>query len=164
MMIMKSMQGHLLAAAMWNVCLCGICTALSRINSGYRKSVSINHIRIAALRSHPYTDDSMICNPLRRFRSVDYLMLNDDAGTDIHKTTYTKSKIEGATAKLFHSIALATSCRRISFLMISIVLTNFVRSTILKASTSCFVYFSANFFSYQLTSYFLPNLPTRLCT
>ena len=147
MMIMKSMQGHLLAAAMWNVCLCGICTALSiRIDSGYRKSVSINNIRIAALRSHQYTDDSMICNSLRRFRSVDYLRLNDDAGKESHKTTYTKSKNEGATAKLFHSIALATSCRRISFLIISIVLTNFVRSTILKASTSCFVYFSTNFF------------------
>ena len=130
------MQGHLLAAAMWYLCLCGICTALSiRIDSGYRKSVSINHIiRIAALRSRhpPYTDDSMVCNSLHRFRSVDYLRLNDDAGTESHKTTYTKN--EGVTAKLLHSIALSTSCRRISFLIISIVLTNFVRYTILKAS------------------------------
>jgi hypothetical protein len=136
MMMITAMQGHLLAAAMWYLCLCGMCTALSiRIDySGYRKSVSINHIiRIAALRSrHPDTDDSMVCNSLHRFRSVDYLRLNDDAGTDIHKKTYTKN--EGATAKLLHSIALATSCRRISFLIISIVLTNFVRYTILKAS------------------------------
>ena len=132
------MQGHLLAAAMWYLCLCGICTALSiRIDSGYRKSVSINHIiRIAALRSRhpPYTDDSMVCNSLHRFRSVDYLRLSDDAGTDIHKKKCT-TKNERVTVKLFHSIALATSCRRISFLIISIVLTNFVRYTILKAST-----------------------------
>lgn len=145
-MIMKSMQGHLLAAAMWYLSLCGLCTALSvrRIDSGYRRSVSINHIRIAALRSHSYTDDSMVRISLHRFRSVDYLRLNDDAGTESHKTTYT-TKNEGATAKILHSIAFATSCRRISYLIISIVLTNFVRSTILKASTLCVDYFSANF-------------------
>lgn len=137
-MIMKSMQGHLLAAAMWYLCLCGICTALSirDCRRRYRRSVTINHIRTAALRSHPYTDDFMVCNSLRRFRSVDYLRM------DIHMTTCTKS--EGA--KLIRSIALITFCRRISFLIISIVLTNFVRSTILKASTLCFVYFSANIF------------------
>ena len=36
---------------------------------------------------------------------------------------------------LMHSIAFVATCRRISFLLLSITLVNFIRSTILKAST-----------------------------
>ena len=45
-----------------------------------------------------------------------------------------KKHNEIANYNLMHSIALIATCRRISFLALSIILVNFVRNTILKVS------------------------------
>jgi hypothetical protein len=65
-----------------------------------------------------------------RFQHVDFLSSDGD-DTAIHNKNISDGK---ATENFLHSIALVASCRRLSFLIISIVVMNFVRTTVLKAS------------------------------
>lgn len=129
----------------------GGCSALSvRIDSGYLRTAS--HARISIHRdastTYPFSDHLPASRPSNdgestlfgmkvisrnawcRFQPADSPRADDD-NTKFHNKYISN---ENATANLLHSIALVASCRRLSFLFISIAVMNFVRSTILKAS------------------------------
>ncbi len=115
------------------------CSALSvRINSGYRSDGSM---------TNPFHDFPGSCKIKRgkiisrndwcRFQPVD-IARSDDDETNV-RNNYIRS--ERKAANMLRSIALAASCRRLSFLIISIILMNCVRYTILKASrNACIIY------------------------
>lgn len=119
----------------------GGCSALSlRINSGYRSDASTTnqfHDNIP-----PPTDflHGIIIsrNIWWRFQPVDNTRYDDDEMNVRHKFICNERE---AANNMLRSIALVTSCRRLSFLIISIALMNFVRSTILKASRNAHVLF-----------------------
>ena len=146
------------------LCLClwavlGGCSALSvRIDPRYRRSAYRSRISIQldASTTTPIRDhfpassrpsdigghSSMLLfggefisrNVWRRTQHVVSLSTDGDDDTAIHDKNVNDRK------NFLHSIALVASCRRLSFLIISIAVMNFVRSTILKASrkSACF--------------------------
>ena len=118
------------------------CNALSvlqcnRRRIGYfRSKVTINNdaLFLANNARHDVKSSSKVEIPrigkhlLHRIHPM-YYSLKDiaDDGAD-------KKHNEIANYNLMHSIALIATCRRISFLALSIILVNFVRNTILKVS------------------------------
>ena len=168
---------------LWAV-LCG-CSALSvRIDPRCRRSAS--HARISIQRdastTTPFRDhfpassrpsdiggysskllfggEFISLNVWRRTQHVVSLSPDGDDDTAIHNKNSSDGK---ATENFLHSIALVASCRRLSFLIISIAVMNFVRSTILKASRKSVEYaFIVMHFSCILTILLLASIPSYL--
>ena len=129
------------------------CNALTvhRYNKrlGYH-SVSYQHTKLqnaSTINGSSFTEEPNINQTLHRIRTnrvkknensntnglgyrilVSYAEIND-------KRRATKAATNMHNYNLMHSIALVAFCRRLTFLFLSITLVNFIRSTILKAST-----------------------------
>ena len=151
------MQAPMMAVSYLCLCLWAVlggCSALSvRIDPRYRRSAYHSRISIqldasttTPIRDHfpassrpsdigghsfklLFGGEFISRNVWRRTQHVD-----GDDDTAIHNKNINDRK------NFLHSIALVASCRQLSFLIISIAVMNFVRSTILKASrkTACF--------------------------
>jgi hypothetical protein len=130
------------------------CSALSvRINSGHRSDGSMTnplHDDLPGSRpSKKLLRGKIISrNALFRFQPVDITRSDDDEMNV--RSNYISSERE--TANMLRSIALVASCRRLSFLIISIILMNCVRSTILKASTSACILYACSLTSSVVSS------------
>ena len=154
-MLSRSLRPPMQAPLMIVLYLClylgavlGGCSALSvRIHSGYLRSAS--HTRVSIHRrasttflfsdrlpaSRPSNDSEsklfgikvISCDAWCRFQPADFPRADDDT-LRFHKSN------EKEIANLLHSIALVASCRRLSFLFISIAVMIFVRYTVLKVS------------------------------
>ena len=120
------------------------CNALSVLRNrrriGYcRSKVSINNdaLFLANNARHDVKSSSKVEIPrigkhfLHRIHPI-YYSLKDIADDCAGKKHNEIAKIENYN--LMHSIALIATCRRMSFLALSIILVNFVRTTILKVS------------------------------
>jgi len=104
-------------------------TSNKQIESSSTEEPNIIHQRLHGIRINRVKKNK-ICNTniIGYHTLVSYAEINYDkrratkAATNMHNN-------------LMHSIALVATCRRLSFLILSITIVNFTKSTILKAST-----------------------------
>lgn len=103
-------------------------TSNEQIESSSTEEPNIIHQRLHGIRINRVKKNKICNTNIIGYRTlVSYAEINDKrratkAATNMHNN-------------LMHSIAFVATCRRISFLLLSITLVNFIRSTILKAST-----------------------------
>ena len=101
-------------------------TSNEQIESSSTEEPNIIHQRLHGIRINRVKKNE-ICNTNR----LGYRTLVSYAENDKRRATKAATNMHN----VMHSIAVVVTCRRLSFLILSITIVNFIKSTILKAST-----------------------------